>query len=170
MATMTRIAVTAMTNTLERGILENGGATVSPSGIVPDSGWAVALPGLGWVQAYDGSELDRILLRPDVRAWLKARKADLAWQGRYAGAWVDKGNLYLDMVEIRQDKEDALQRARARGELAVFNLATREEARTYTRQDSIDILRMYLEGNSAHDIAGTLDFPVRLVQQILDRS
>jgi hypothetical protein len=63
-----------------------------------------------------------------LRNWLRVN-ADIP-AGTGYGAWKspDNGHIYFDVVDFYDDKESALEVARARGELAVFDIATGETA------------------------------------------
>lgn len=60
--------------------------------------------------------------------WLRAN--DDVEPGQAYGAWKspDNGHIYFDVVDFHDTKDAALTIARARGELAVFDIATGETA------------------------------------------
>lgn len=63
-----------------------------------------------------------------LRNWL-TRNSDLGPQYGY-GAWRDpsSGHVYFDVVDFHDSQSEALEVGRARGELAVFDIATRQTA------------------------------------------
>lgn len=97
------------------GLLREGGATVSTrtNETVPVTGYmvgGVATP----------LEVKRAELRPsDVVAWLE--RTDVP-TGSYVGAWESDGVLYFDVSQRLEDRGTALHAARARGELAIWDL------------------------------------------------
>lgn len=108
-------------------LVANGGFTLdTTTGLGPLTGYAlsvnpeltVILPG-GWPTVGDllGFVLDNddILDHPD----------------KYFGAWVDTetNQLYLDVVTVFQELEDALRHAKASGEIAIYDLFTGTEIR-----------------------------------------
>ena len=85
----------------------------------PESGYAVGTGG-GWVGE---ASYDALL---DALYALQAR-------GRLPGTfgtWLDNGRLYLDPVAIVADRTEALEMARAIGELAIYDFATGESVYT----------------------------------------
>lgn len=58
------------------------------------------------------------------------READIVTEGTLFGRWTDEdGTIYWDEVEVIDGLSDALDAARFRGELAVWDLANNEEIR-----------------------------------------
>jgi hypothetical protein len=55
-------------------------------------------------------------------------------EGRYVGAWLDGGWLYLDTVEVLEDRASAVLAGIAAEQLAIFDLAAGEEIRLDTAQ------------------------------------
>lgn len=102
------------------GLRDHGGATVTRDGAVPTHGYVVGRPGLGVV--FDG-----VPTVSDVELWL----ALLADDATAVGSWHDRrtGRVYFDAVDIFDDVDTAMSRARARGELAIFDLAHARELR-----------------------------------------
>lgn len=110
-------------NDVARGIVANQGATISAvHKPAPATGYVVAS---GQVP-----ETVHVLAAHDVfdhaLAFVDAHRALLAWPNRYVGAWVDGRRFVLDVVEIHAERAHALALAVARGETAIFNLATGE--------------------------------------------
>lgn len=54
---------------------------------------------------------------------------DDPYRPAYIGTWIDDGTVYVDAVSLHSSREDALAVAYARGEAAVYNLATGETVR-----------------------------------------
>ena len=48
----------------------------------------------------------------------------------FFGAWVNEGKVYVDLIDLIEDKDEAVELAKSRQELAIFNLYTFEELAT----------------------------------------
>lgn len=101
-----------------RSGLREGGITISTHGDVPSSGFAVAA---GAEQQYN-----RDVTTKDIAAYIDAHKTELRSSNAYLGAWVDKGTVYLDVSHVFAERSTALQAARQRNELAIYDLAKGE--------------------------------------------
>lgn len=101
--------------------LRDGGATVSVKTLdSPRHGYAVALPYCGRVLL--ASDHDGSLWRL-IGDYVSEYRAQLAPTGHYLGTWLPgDGFIHLDVVEVVHDLPDALTRASARGEVAVYDL------------------------------------------------
>lgn len=51
---------------------------------------------------------------------------DALLEGAYLGAWISEGKVYFDLSERFDSADDALNAARVRGELSIFDLAAAE--------------------------------------------
>jgi hypothetical protein len=108
---------------MARATLAAGGATMATDGTVPVTGYAVALPQLE--ETHPASDTTELAAR--IGAYVDAHAAEL--EGRYVGAWVDGGTVYLDTVEIIADRATAELAGIAAGQLAIFDLAAGAEIR-----------------------------------------
>ena len=104
-------------------VLANSGATFSLSGemVTFDSGYAVSLDGLGVHTKLEGfSPCNLVRTVNDL-----IRKVDgLADPATtFVGAWVDNGNIYIDVsIIVRFDKRDeAIRKAVANNQIAIFD-------------------------------------------------
>lgn len=118
---------TELAGRMARATLAAGGATMATDGTVPVTGFAVALPGLEETHPASGTAE----LAARIGAYVEAHAAELV--GRYVGAWVDAGTVYLDTVEVIQDRETAELAGLAAGQLAIFDLTAGDEIRLVTR-------------------------------------
>lgn len=50
-------------------------------------------------------------------------------QGQLLGTWTDKGKLYIDKTEHIKDLDEAIGRAKARGEIAIWDIKNKKEIR-----------------------------------------
>lgn len=101
-----------------------GGFTVDLDGNSPTTGYVV------------GSRPDRTLIVDLRRSTLRDVADDIysyvvdngyeLRNGYLLGAWTDDGKLYLDLVQVFPDQGSAMALARALGEIAVYNLGSRE--------------------------------------------
>ncbi len=120
------------------------GATVGQRGeAYAGSGILVALPEHGERVNASADVFTVELVRRWVAGAARAVSATSS-PARYFGAWVDRGTLYLDVVEAFSDSEerDAIAAGNARGELAIFH-AGRGECITLTGNTAADIAATY---------------------------
>lgn len=113
--------------------LENGGVTVDvSSGDCPTRGYAVG--GQAVSRAYD---LGRVRGR-DLAQRIKSyhdRHPELFIGDRYLGTWTTRTpaggpeTVYLDVVRVVDDLDEAVSEARLRGEIAVYDLSAEREIR-----------------------------------------
>jgi len=107
-------------------VRDEGGFTISPRGESVTSGFSVATPGRAKV--IDLTEFDD----DDVTSYIDDNWDDLqANPDLHVGAWYDTetGDVWLDVPEVFQDRAAAIDAARERGELAIFDLSAGEEIR-----------------------------------------
>ena len=102
--------------------LRKGGFTYHiGTGNYPDHGNSVAVTGFG-------KEFDDIndVTRDDIVEYTRANVKELRKDpSRHLGAWLEGNKAFLDVAEVLDDTpEEALERARSRGEIASFDLAT----------------------------------------------
>jgi broad specificity phosphatase PhoE len=104
-------------------IADNGGITLHPgTGAQPTEGYAVSLhPGRE-------AKIDHPPTPDDIKGYL-AQHADAfaADPGAHFGAWENGGNHYLDVTHVDPDFSSAMQKARANNQMAIFDLANKQE-------------------------------------------
>jgi len=107
---------------LER--LREGGFTYNvPTGNYPKHGNSVAIPGFG--KEFDS--IDQITRKELVDYTLQNWDELTKDPTRHLGGWLEDGKVFLDVAEVVEDTvEESLDRARSRGEIAAFDLATFE--------------------------------------------
>ena len=66
-------------------------------------------------------------LSPEVLDTYISERADIWDDSHIIGTWEHEGRVYLDVVTLVADRDDALALARQHGQLAIFNLAAGEE-------------------------------------------
>jgi len=108
-----------------------GGSTQSAIVGVPTvtTGYGVSLPGhevrhplrVGWLG-----------IREDIARYAESKRAELAVPGRYLGAWLDDGILYLDVTEVHAERATAERLGYDRNQLAIWDFARSEEIRMVT--------------------------------------
>lgn len=106
-----------------------GGSTVSAIVGVPtvSSGYAVSLPGHERkLQRYKGG----VIARNFIAWYAEQKRAELAVPGRYLGAWIDEGDLYLDITEVHAEFAEAVRLGYERNQLAIYDLGRGEEIST----------------------------------------
>jgi hypothetical protein len=110
---------------------KQGGCTLNlDTGEQPTTGYAVSFPAAEEV-------FDHAPTVGDIRRWLRTtcEPAAAIANGRgwtvHAGAWKDQktGRTYLDATVVIEDRQDAIDAGREWKQLAVFDLAKREEIR-----------------------------------------
>ena len=123
----------AVASQTAKAIRASGGITVSIHGDVPHEGFAVA----GITDA-SGTKVesmyDREVTAKDVRSYMSAHADQLKEPNAYMGAWVDAGKTFLDVSQVFSDRSAALDAARQRDEIAVFDLAKFESVYTMSDQ------------------------------------
>lgn len=120
---MTAIALApAIAERLWRGALSDGGTSVPQ----PTTGYAVGgrVPSLELERWRDSDAA-----REAVETFVREHDNE---SGTVLGSWVDPATdtLYLDVCDVLADKRAALALARERGELAIWDYATRAECYT----------------------------------------
>jgi hypothetical protein len=71
----------------------------------------------------DHAEFERNCLQ--VARWLESQPITLSWSG-HVGSWRDGEVVYVDLVDMVDDKLVAVAIGRGRGELAIYDLSTSE--------------------------------------------
>lgn len=105
--------------------LAEGGATVSPLdpfAPAPTTGYVVALAGAERVIPLASLTVDA------VTTYVIDNAAEIAHTpGVFVGAWVNEGQVYLDLSTVIEDKATALETGATNAQLAVFHLDTLTE-------------------------------------------
>lgn len=116
---------------LRKKIDTEGGFTYhAPSGSYPDSGVPVGLPEHG--QVIPKADLtDEALERFAADRWELLQE-----EGRHLGGWLDTetDQVWLDVSDLHTDLDEALEEARSRGELAVYDLGKGEVRVPYSER------------------------------------
>jgi hypothetical protein len=148
---MTSLDIAGAVDRATRGVLANGGSTVSvvrkPD---PVAGYVVANGENESTTDLDSTSVE-LDARQAIRAYVELHRAALAQTGAYLGAWVDDGYLVLDIVSVLPERNAALNLARANGERAIFHLDTRETLWTrdyFTRAALNAPARQLLDSNN----------------------
>lgn len=103
---------------LRRRLLVDGGATLDAATLTPLGA------GRGYVVGLVDGDAASLPATATGREIVDAlRRIAAANRAAVVGAWVDGGRIYLDPVEIVDDLRDALDRGRARRQVAVYDLA-----------------------------------------------
>jgi hypothetical protein len=90
------------------------------------SGYGVSLPGheqrvplqVGWLG-----------LQQAIADYAESKRSWLAQPGRYLGAWIDDGIVYLDITEVHAERAHAEALGYDRNQLAIWDFARQEEIR-----------------------------------------
>jgi hypothetical protein len=107
--------------------LMEGGITISVDATLPTHGYAVGGQVKPW---HSGLSTGRALAQ-QVELFVKAHAEELALPGRYLGAWLDTADyqVWLDVTHVVNERGTALAEARMLGEIAIYDLDTRQEIR-----------------------------------------
>lgn len=102
---------------------ENGGSSVFIDGSSPTKGISVSIQMEQIVDADEDVEdaVARYLARSDVREALAEKP------NRVLGAWKDNGKVYLDVSEILDDRQAAIDEGEIRAQLSIFDIGKMEE-------------------------------------------
>lgn len=107
---------------LAQRAVHTGGFTVSLDGSQPPEGFAVADGASGRILVVSTSHE----IADAIYAFVVHNGAEFR-AGAYLGAWLVGSRLYLDVVELYEDLQTALDAAAARHEQAIFDLASGRE-------------------------------------------
>lgn len=110
---------------LAREAIDNGGFTVALDGTRPTAGYVVALP--NHERRYQLNT--RTGYAHAIYAYVVDNGRVLRDPGAHLGAWVDNGQLYLDVVHVVTDRESAITLGQLNGQLAIYDLNTGEDIR-----------------------------------------
>lgn len=100
----------------------NGGATIDLLGASPDSGFQVG------IRARDGLVLvDQFASQGLIDTWIQDHLEILARPDHYVGTWIHEGRIYLDVSVNVHHLEDAIDLARANGQLAIWDVTNQAE-------------------------------------------
>jgi hypothetical protein len=127
----TLISFDVLATNVLRDLLAFGGSTQSAIPGVPTvtSGYGVSLPGH---EVRVDTSVPRTLFSQEIRKYAESKRAELAVPGRYLGAWLDNGILYLDITEVVAERATAERLGYDRDQLAIWDFARSEEIRMVT--------------------------------------
>lgn len=145
------LAKTAMniTQTIYDSVLQNAGITINLNGQQPESGYAFS--------PFKETEVVVPLesFSPEgVASYLTAYEAQLRQPNNYFGAWVDNGQVYLDVSQVIQDRDEAIRRARAADQLGIFDLNTGQTIDTRPQVTAGLDHQAVLDANRGTDLQG----------------
>lgn len=128
---MTVLAVDTTAVRVAQDIRANGGSTrsVVPGVPSPTGGYAVSLKGFQETFPHWSDET--------IAEYIERHRFQLAQPGRFIGAWIDDGQLYLDVSVVVADLQIALDMGRRNDQLAIFDVASEQEIRL----DSVEPFR-----------------------------
>jgi hypothetical protein len=126
---VTRIASSPIAVQALEGIQSNGGITIGMDGSQPHQGFAFTVD-----QHSEGQYPLQTLTADQIDQYIQSHMQLLQAPGRYLGAWVNNGTVYLDVSQVEQDRDRAHQMAQQANQLAMFDLATFEEIPTTSPQ------------------------------------
>jgi len=87
------------------------------------TGFAVGMGGADSLPQWHAEQITEAFVGAVDAATATAQKM----AGGALGAWVHRGRVYVEPVEVLQDRERAMDVARLRGEIAIFDLNTGTE-------------------------------------------
>lgn len=117
------IGALSLAVTAHRALRESGGFTLSPEdGTQPAGGYAVAVYPEAEEVIPDPLKVSEILSY--IVRWAKVLYNDTR---AHLGGWVSEGKVYLDISAVFTDLDEALEVARANGQLAIWDLGRSEE-------------------------------------------
>ena len=93
---------------------------------VPESGYVVALPRLGHLLTHTTGVTAAL---QEIELWVGDVVDRASLPGHYVGVWSDDDLAYLDVVEVLPERAVAIQAAKDRWELCIFDLAAKAEIR-----------------------------------------
>jgi hypothetical protein len=109
---------------IARACATNGGATINPRNQRNvTNGYAVGLGGADSLPQWHADRITDAFVGAVDAATATAQKMD----GGALGAWIHRGRVYVEPVEVLQDRDRAMNVARMRGEIAIFDLNTGTE-------------------------------------------
>lgn len=100
-------------------VIENGGFSFNANFESPTKGYMVSLVGFEKVIPMEN-------VTPYLLGELFRQYSEQLQDGEYVGAWVDDGQLYLDISSNIQDKNEAVKLGNERNQLGIFDLSTFE--------------------------------------------
>lgn len=98
---------------------EDGGVTISMTGAIPVSGYAISL------RVFEQT-IKTPLTKRDIQDYIFVNWDFLIKKGHYLGIWKDGDTVYLDVTEVTEDREFALQLGKLNRQKAIYNLDKKE--------------------------------------------
>lgn len=103
-------------------VIKNGGLTLDNKGneVTKERGYMVSLQGYEVTLALNDHNAMAKL------AYELQAKLTQAWRGVFIGLWIDQGKLYIDLSEYFVEYGDAIEAAKRREQLAIFDFFTQQ--------------------------------------------
>ena len=114
-------------NVIESSLANKGGSfnlSLSGSAELPESGFVVGVEKIHQIDVTESGNYDRA----ELTKWLefardRASNAEYAGKRLVIGTWVDKGTFYIDLSEVVDSRERAVQLCKDGDELAYWDIA-----------------------------------------------
>ncbi len=135
---MTTIDLPRIARRVALDVAYDGGSTRSiVAGVQPPTtGYAVSLAGYERTYPLTPGYTRTSHVQRLAHAYTDAHRAVLAQPGHYLRAWLDGNVLYLDVSQVVPERAVALRLGRERGQLAVFDLARREDVKVTAEEQA----------------------------------
>lgn len=118
-------------NKIIDGVLFEGGATVSViNQELPSEGFVVSLGGQFGEIIPNRFVTNRNTFREVLVQFSVRFSSELSRENHYLGAWEENDELYLDVVEVIQDRQQAISAGQDRDQKAIWGLAQAELVET----------------------------------------
>jgi hypothetical protein len=119
----------SVTEQMHADVKYAGGFTWSPLHSTPLSGYMVGFKPIAIIPADD--VLSNAVLADAIKM---VKETDLHL---FIGGWLDNNTAYYDISQHIPDRDIALETARLRGELAIFDLSTTQEIRVDMHEEAV---------------------------------
>jgi hypothetical protein len=130
-----------------------------PGVLTVTSGYGVSLPGHEHRIAAD---VGRDKLLTTITEYAEGKRSLLARPGRYLGAWVSDGTLFLDITEVHAEFATAVRLGWERNQLAIWNYARNSEIATRPGRRTFVTEEQTLADKLAHETGLVRDYFKRL--------